>query len=98
MTRVGRAMKVRRLTMGSGLAFASSGPLAKSALAAGWSPGAVLAIRLSGAAAIMLTVAAFSDPIGLRGSLHHPRTVGGSPPARWSHISAWRARHASAPR
>ncbi|MFX0580548.1 EamA family transporter [Nocardia nepalensis] len=64
------------LTVGSGLAFASSGPLAKSVLAVGWSPGAVLAIRLSGAAAVMLMVAALSDPSGLRGSLRHLRTVG----------------------
>lgn len=50
------------LTVASGLAFASSGPLAKSVLAADWSPGAVLAVRLTGAAAIMLVIAAAPNP------------------------------------
>lgn len=64
------------LTVGSGLAFASSGPLAKSVLAEGWSPGAVLAIRLSGAAVVMLALATIGDPGGLRECLRHLRTVG----------------------
>ncbi len=64
------------LTVASGLAFASSGPLAKSVLTAEWSPGAVLAVRLSGAAAVMLVLAALAEPEGLRGSVHHLRTIG----------------------
>ncbi|WP_172964575.1 DMT family transporter [Nocardia sp. FDAARGOS_372] len=65
------------LTVASGLAFASSGPLAKSVLAAGWSPGAVLAVRLTGAAAVMLVAAALADPRGLARSPRHLRTIGG---------------------
>ncbi|MCP2289291.1 EamA family transporter [Nocardia amikacinitolerans] len=64
------------LTVASGLAFASSGPLAKSVLAADWSPGAVLAVRLTGAAAIMLVLAGLAEPDGLRGSVRHLRTIG----------------------
>ncbi|NEW39082.1 DMT family transporter [Nocardia cyriacigeorgica] len=64
------------LTVGSGLAFASSGPLAKSVMVAGWSPGAVLVVRLTGAAVIMLGLAAVADPGGLRGCAAHLRTIG----------------------
>ncbi|MGV9612453.1 EamA family transporter [Nocardia xishanensis] len=64
------------LTVASGLAFASSGPLAKSVLVAEWSPGAVLAVRLTGAAAVMLVLAASVEPDGLRGSVRHLRTIG----------------------
>ncbi|WP_067861480.1 EamA family transporter [Nocardia shimofusensis] len=63
------------LTVASGLAFASSGPLAKSVLAAQWSPGAILAVRLTGAAAIVLVVAALADPRELRESPRHLRTI-----------------------
>lgn len=63
------------LTVASGLAFASSGPLAKSVLAAQWSPGAILAVRLTGAAAVVLTVAALADLRELRESPRHVRTI-----------------------
>ncbi len=64
------------LTVASGLAFASSGPLAKSVLTAEWSPGAVLAVRLTGASVVMLVLAALAEPEGLRGSVCHLRTIG----------------------
>lgn len=63
------------LTVASGLAFASSGSLAKSVLAAQWSPGAILAVRLTGAAAVVLVVAALADPRELRESPRHLRTI-----------------------
>ncbi|MFC9892398.1 DMT family transporter [Nocardia sp. NPDC127579] len=63
------------LTVASGLAFASSGSFAKSVLGAGWSPGAVLAIRLSGAAVVLLVLAAWRDPAGLRDSVRHARAI-----------------------
>ncbi|MEU8896882.1 EamA family transporter [Nocardia sp. NPDC048505] len=63
------------LTVGSGLAFASSGSFAKSVLGAQWSPGAVLAIRLTGAALVMLLLAAWRDPAGLRESTKHFRAI-----------------------
>lgn len=63
------------LTVASGLTFASSGPLAKSVMVADWSPGAVLALRLTGAAALLLALAALTERAGLRDSLRHLRTV-----------------------
>ncbi|MGW0248708.1 EamA family transporter [Nocardia goodfellowii] len=63
------------LTVASGLAFASSGSFAKSVLGADWSPGAVLAIRLTGAAAVLLVLAAWWDPAGLRASVRHTRAI-----------------------
>ncbi|MFI9506379.1 DMT family transporter [Nocardia sp. NPDC052566] len=64
------------LTVLSGLSFATSGPLVKSVLAEGWSPGAALAVRLTGAAALLLTLAVCVDPRGLLGIRQHLRTVG----------------------
>ncbi|MGW4843123.1 EamA family transporter [Nocardia brasiliensis] len=63
------------LVFGGGFAFASIGPLLKSVLVVGWSPGAVLLIRLVGAASIMVLLAAFADPAGLRTCPHHLRTI-----------------------
>ncbi|MEV6273880.1 DMT family transporter [Nocardia sp. NPDC051832] len=63
------------LTVASGLAFASSGSFAKSVLGADWSPGAVLAIRLTGAAAVLMALAAWRDPAGLRASVRHARAI-----------------------
>ncbi|MFG1794358.1 EamA family transporter [Nocardia sp. NPDC049149] len=63
------------LTVCSGLAFASTGPLAKSVLVEGWSPGAVMAVRLTGGAVIMLGLALLADPTGLRACVQHLRTV-----------------------
>lgn len=63
------------LTVASGLAFASSGSFAKSVLGADWSPGAVLAIRLTAAAAVLLLLAAWRDPAGLRASVRHTRAI-----------------------
>ncbi|UGT60025.1 DMT family transporter [Nocardia asteroides] len=63
------------LTVASGLAFAASGPLVKAVLGAGWSAGAVLAVRLTGAAAVMLLLAVFADPRGLWAGRRELRTV-----------------------
>src|SRR5690606_20941186 len=73
--RVSRARSGVWLTVASGLAFASSGPLAKAVLAAQWSPGAILAVRLTGAAAVVLVVAALADLRELRESPRHVRTI-----------------------
>lgn len=59
----------------SGLAFAASGPLVKAVLGAGWSAGATLAVRLTGAAAVMLVLALLADPRGLLAARHELRTV-----------------------
>lgn len=63
------------LTVASGFAFASSGPFAKSVLAAGWSPGTAVALRLTGSALAALALAAVIDRRGLRDSLGKPGTV-----------------------
>ncbi|MBH0777560.1 EamA family transporter [Nocardia bovistercoris] len=63
------------LTVASGLAFATSGPFAKAVLSARWSPGATLAIRLTGAAAIILALALVLDRRALFDSRRHLRTL-----------------------
>ncbi|MGW4370855.1 DMT family transporter [Nocardia takedensis] len=63
------------LTVLSGAAFAASGPLAKTVLAGGWSPGAVLAIRLTGAALVTLALAAVTDFPALLDSRRHLRAL-----------------------
>ncbi|MGN2641586.1 EamA family transporter [Nocardia takedensis] len=63
------------LTVLSGAAFAASGPLAKTVLAGGWSPGAVLAIRLTGAAMVTLALAAVTDFPALLDSRRHLRAL-----------------------
>lgn len=58
MARVGTVM-----ALGSSAAFSSSGPMAKALLESGWSPGAVVLVRLGGAAVVLTAAAA----IALRG-------------------------------
>jgi drug/metabolite transporter (DMT)-like permease len=64
------------LTVLSGLTFGSSGAFAKSVMGAGWSPGATVALRLTGAALVMVLIAVIVDRRGLLGSLGQLRTVG----------------------
>ena len=48
------------LALGSAASFATAGPLAKSLLEAGWSPGAAVAVRIVGAALVLAVPAAVS--------------------------------------
>ncbi len=48
-------------------AFGTSGPFAKSLITAGWTPGAVVLVRIAGAAALLLPVAAWQAGGRLRG-------------------------------
>ncbi|WP_429421843.1 EamA family transporter [Nocardia sp. GAS34] len=63
------------LTVLSGLTFGASGAFAKSVMGAGWSPGATVAVRLTGAAAVMVVIALIVDRRGLFDSLGQARTV-----------------------
>lgn len=63
------------LTVLSGLTFGTAGAFAKSVMGAGWSPGATVAVRLTGAALLMLAIALIVDRRGLIGSLRQARTV-----------------------
>jgi drug/metabolite transporter (DMT)-like permease len=51
----------------SSAAFGTSGPFAKSLIAAGWSPGAVVLLRIAGASALLLPVALWQvrDRVGV---------------------------------
>jgi drug/metabolite transporter (DMT)-like permease len=63
----------RRLGVGlaavllSSAAFGTSGPFAKALIEAGWSPGAVVLVRIAGAAALLLPVAIWTARHDLRG-------------------------------
>ncbi len=69
-------VEVVRRDVGTGLlalvlssaAFGTSGPFAKALIEAGWAPGAVVLVRIAGAAAVLL-------PAALWTSWHHLRTV-----------------------
>jgi drug/metabolite transporter (DMT)-like permease len=50
----------------SSAAFGTSGPFAKALIEAGWTPGAVVLIRIAGAAALLLPVALWSARADLR--------------------------------
>lgn len=52
----------------SSAAFGTSGPFAKALIEAGWTPGAVVLIRIAGAAAVLL-------PWGLWSQRHQPRAL-----------------------
>ncbi len=52
----------------SSAAFGTSGPFAKALIEAGWTPGAVVLVRIAGAAAVLL-------PVALWASRHQLRTV-----------------------
>ena len=59
----------------SAFAFGSSGPFAKSLIDAGWSPGAAVLVRISGAAAILSAMSLLLWRDRLRGLVAAPRTV-----------------------
>jgi drug/metabolite transporter (DMT)-like permease len=63
------------LAVGSALAFGSSGPFAKSLMAAGWSPTAAVVARLAGGALVMAIFATAVQPGWVREALRHPRVV-----------------------
>jgi threonine/homoserine efflux transporter RhtA len=54
------------LSLTSGVLFASSGPLAKGVMSAGWSPAAVTSVRIALAAVLMAPVVAVLHPGALR--------------------------------
>ncbi len=60
---------------GSALAFGLSGPLAKSLMAAGWSPTAAVAARLAGGALALAIVATIVKPDWVRQARAHAKTV-----------------------
>ncbi|HET6625684.1 MAG TPA: DMT family transporter [Nocardioidaceae bacterium] len=62
----GRAAPGIWLALISAAAFGSSGPLAKSLLETGWSPGAAVTVRIAGAAVVLLVPAL----VALRGRWH----------------------------
>ena len=45
----------------SSAAFGTSGPFAKALIEAGWAPGAVVLVRIAGAAAVLLPVALWTS-------------------------------------
>ncbi|MEO3760794.1 EamA family transporter [Mycobacterium sp. B14F4] len=63
------------LAVGSAVAFGSSGPFAKSLMAAGWSPTAAVVARLAGGALVMAIFATMVRPGWFRAARRHPRTV-----------------------
>src|SRR5262245_28125730 len=63
------------LAVGSALAFASSGPFAKSLMEAGWSPTAAVTARLAGGALLMAVFATIVKPDWFREALQHGKTV-----------------------
>jgi drug/metabolite transporter (DMT)-like permease len=63
------------LAVGSALAFGSSGPFAKSLMAAGWSPTAAVVARLAGGALVMAVFATVVQPGWVREAMRHPRIV-----------------------
>lgn len=63
-TAAARARAGMVMALGSAAAFGSAGPMAKSLLEAGWTAGAVVMVRLGGAAVLLLVAAA----VVLRGS------------------------------
>lgn len=60
---------------GSALTFGLSGPLAKSLMAAGWSPTAAVTARLAGGALVLAIVATVVKPDWLSQARAHARTV-----------------------
>ena len=54
------------LSLTSGVLFASSGPLAKGVMSAGWSPAAVTSVRIALAAGLMAPAVAALHPGALR--------------------------------
>ncbi len=60
---------------GSALTFGMSGPLAKSLMAAGWSPTAAVTARLAGGALVLALVATVVKPDWLSQARAHARTV-----------------------
>ncbi|MBJ8339323.1 DMT family transporter [Antrihabitans sp. YC3-6] len=60
----------------SGITFGLSGSFATALMDNGWSPGGTLVVRLTGAAAITLVIAAIVDRRGLLDAPRHFRTVG----------------------
>lgn len=60
---------------GAALSFGTSGPLAKSLMAAGWSPTAAVIARLAGGALVLALVATAVKPDWLRQARAHARTV-----------------------
>jgi drug/metabolite transporter (DMT)-like permease len=63
--RVPRRARATGLSLASWVLFASSGPLAKAVMAAGWSPTAVTSVRIALAAALLVPVVAVLRPRGL---------------------------------
>ncbi|MFC7450573.1 EamA family transporter [Rhodococcus daqingensis] len=63
------------LSVLSAFTFGLSGPLAKSLMNAGWSPGGTVLARIAGAAVVMLVIAATVEPSGLRTAHRHTRTI-----------------------
>jgi drug/metabolite transporter (DMT)-like permease len=63
------------LALGSALSFGSSGPFAKSLMAAGWSPTAAVIARLAVGALVMAAVATWLRPGWLREARAHAKTV-----------------------
>ena len=60
---------------GSAITFGMSGPLAKSLMAAGWSPTAAVTARLAGGALVLALAATVIKPDWLREARAHARTV-----------------------
>ena len=63
------------LVLLSSLAFGTSGPFAKALLESGWSPGAAVLVRITGAALVLAAVLLLRSRDQLRRSLAAPRTV-----------------------
>ncbi|OBF88769.1 hypothetical protein A5790_22590 [Mycobacterium sp. 852002-51152_SCH6134967] len=63
------------LTVGSAVAFGSSGPFAKALMTAGWSPTAAVVARLAGGALVMAIFASIVRRGWVREALRHPTTV-----------------------
>ena len=60
----------------SSAAFGTSGPFAKALIEAGWTPGAVVLVRMAGAAAVLLPVALWGARRDLRALVHDLPLVG----------------------
>lgn len=63
------------LALGSSLAFGTSGPFGRALLDAGWSPGAAVLVRVSGAALVLASAVAVLRRSELRAVLQAPRTL-----------------------
>lgn len=70
-----RATSGLPLVLVSSLAFGTSGPVAKSLLEAGWSPGAAVLVRITGAAVVMAVLTLVLWRPHLRQALQARRTV-----------------------